>query len=207
MNMRMLSVVAGACYLCIFFLAIYANFFVLDALIKDPLGTVSNSQQHIRLGSMAFLLAAVFDVIVAWALFELYKSNQLSLISTYFRLIHAVLMGTAVFALIPIVGLTTSDEILAQVNTFNTIWLIGLFFFGFHLILLARIVKDIRVIPNILGVAGIMYIIDTTANFSLTNYVEYADIFLMMVAIPALLGEMSFTLWLLLKGGQTKSDV
>lgn len=206
MNMRMLSVIAGACYLGIFFLAIYANFFVLEALIKDPLGTVANSQQHIRLGGMAFLLAAVFDVIVAWALLELYKSNQLSLISTYFRLIHAALMGAAVFALIPIIGLTTSDEILAQVDTFNTIWLIGLFFFGFHLILLARIVKGIRVIPYILGLAGTMYILDTTAHFSAANYAEYADIFLMMVALPALLGEMSFTLWLLIKGGRSAGD-
>ena len=202
MNSRTLSLIAGVSYLGIFFLAIYANFFVLDSLITDPVGTVSNSEQHVRFGAIAFLFAAVFDIVVAWVLLELYRSNQLSRISTYFRLTHAVLMGVGVFALVSVVNLSTSEEILAQVATFNTIWLIGLFFFGFHLILLARIVKHIRFIPYVLALAGLMYIMDTTAQFAFAAYNSYADVFLMLVAIPAVLGEMSFTIWLLVKGGK-----
>lgn len=204
MKPRTQSLIAGISYLGIFFLAIYANFFVLDALLNDPLGTVTNSQQHVRFGAMAFLFAAVLDVVVAWVLFELYKKNPLSTLSTYFRVIHAGLMGAAVFALIPILGMTDADKILTQVDTFNNLWLIGLFFFGFHLILLTKILKKIKILPYLLAWAGVMYILDTTAHFTFANYDAYADIFLMMVAIPSILGEMSFTLWLLFKGGKDK---
>jgi hypothetical protein len=109
-------------------------------------------------------------------------------------------MGAAVFALVPIVDMLSENEILAQVDVFNTLWLIGLFFFGFHLLLLAKIVKHIRFIPYVLALAGLMYIVDTTAQFTFIDYESYADIFLMLVAIPAVLGEMSFALWLLIKG-------
>lgn len=207
MNTRQLSIIAGGSYLAIFFLAIYANFFVLEALLSDPAGTVANSQQHIRFGAMAFLFAAVFDVVVAWALYLTYKDHQLNELSTWFRIIHAVLMGAAVFALLPILSLTEADAILSQVETFNTLWLIGLFFFGFHLILLARMVAHIRFIPYMLGLAGIMYVVDTTAQFSFANYDAYADLFLILVAIPAVLGEMSFTIWLLVKGGKQNNEV
>jgi hypothetical protein len=207
MNSRTLSVIAGLSYLGIFFLAIYANFFVLEALLTDPTGTVADSGHHVRFGAMAFLFAAVLDVVVAWVLFLLYKGHQLTELSTYFRIIHAVLMGAAVYALVSIPDFTTSDEILAQVDTFNTLWLIGLFFFGFHLILLGRIVKHIRFIPYMMALAGFMYIIDTTAQFTLPNYAAHADVFLMLVAIPAVLGEMSFTIWLLVKGGKDETVV
>lgn len=202
MNNRTLSLIAGASYLGIFFLAIYANFFVLDSLLNDPVGTVAESQQHIRFGALAFLFAAVLDVIVAWVLFRLYREHQFTELSTWFRIIHATLMGAAVFALLPILNLKDADAILAQVDTFNTLWLIGLFFFGFHLLLLARIVKHIRFIPYMMALAGFMYIFDTTVRFSYVNYAEYADVFLMMVAVPSILGEMAFTVWLLAKGGK-----
>lgn len=202
MNPRTLSIIAGLSYLGIFFLAIYANFFVIDSLLSSPLETVVEKEQHIRFGAMAFLFAAVFDVIVAWVLLELYKTNPLTLLSTYFRLIHAVLMGAAVFALVQILDLTSADSILNQVDIFNTLWLIGLFFFGFHLILLSRIVKHIRFIPYMLATAGVMYALDTTAHFTLQNYAAYADLFLIAVAVPAIFGEMAFTVWLLIKGGK-----
>jgi hypothetical protein len=70
-----------------------------------------------------------------------------------------------------------------------------------HLILLGRIVKEIKLIPFMLIIAGIMYIIDTSAHFLLANYQSYADTFLLLVAIPSIFGEMAFSLWLLFKGG------
>ena len=200
---RQLSITAGISYLIIFFTAIYANFFVLDALITNPLETVIENSIHIRFGVMAFLFAAVFDVVVAWSLYELYKGNILSSLSTYFRIIHAALMGGALFALLNIIYLNNPEEILNQVATFNNIWLIGLFFFGCHLILLHSILKDqIKIIPKLLLLAGMMYIIDTGAHFLLPNYASYAQLMLTLVAIPAILGEMSFSIWLLLKGGK-----
>lgn len=202
MNTRQLSIVAGVSYLVIFFSAIYANFFVLEAILNDPVGTIETAGMHVRFGAVAFLIAAVFDTVVAWALYKLYESNPLSTLSTYFRVMHAAIMGLAVFALLETLSLSTADEILGQVAVFNNMWLIGLFFFGFHLILLGKIAKNIKIIPYLLIWAGVMYIIDTVAHFTLVNYDQYADVFLTLVAVPSILGEMLFSLWLLFKNGK-----
>lgn len=206
MQTRTYALIAGVSYLVIFFAAIFANFFVLDALLQDPVGTVENNGLWVRLGIVAFLVTAVFDVFVAWALCELYKTHPFTLPSTYFRLAHAIIMGVAVFAL-PLVFLNaTEDAILEQVTIFNTIWLIGLFFFGVHLLFLGRILKHIRIIPWFLMAAGVMYMVDTAAHFLFQNYSAYAGVFLALVAVPSILGEMSLALWLLVKGGKEEKD-
>ncbi|MBN1133933.1 MAG: DUF4386 domain-containing protein [Methanosarcinaceae archaeon] len=192
---------AGSSYLVIFFAAIFANFFVLESILNDPLVTIQKNNLIVRFGILAFLITVVFDVIVAWALYELYKSHILSVLSTLFRMMHAGIMGVAVFALPVTLQLTSGQEILQQVNIFNTIWLIGLFFFGIHLILLGKIIGKPKIIAFFLVIAGIMYMADTGAHFFLRNYEDYSSIFLAFVALPSIIGEMSFAIWLLLKGG------
>jgi hypothetical protein len=202
MKPRQLSRIAGISYVIIFFAAIFANFFVLENLLEAPVETIQQNQATVRLGILAFLLTVVFDVVVAWALYELYKTHPLSGLSTYFRMMHAAIMGVAIFALPLALTSTTESEILAKADTFNIIWLIGLFFFGIHLILLGRIVKTPRVIAFFLIVAGVMYMLDTAAHFLLPDYDAYKTLFLALVAIPSIVGEMSFAIWLLLKGGR-----
>ncbi len=202
MKPRNLSIFAGGCYLIIFFAAIFANFFVLESIIKDPLSTIQKHHVLVRLGIMAFLLTVVFDVFVAWALYELYKKHFLSNLSTCFRLMHAFIMGVAVFALPVVLTSTTSPEILKQVDIFNTIWLIGLFFFGIHLILLGKIIGKPQTIGHFLMIAGVMYMMDTSAHFMLPNYEAFGSVFLALVAIPSVVGEMSLAIWLLAKGGK-----
>jgi hypothetical protein len=111
-------------------------------------------------------------------------------------------MGFAVFALLNVFTASTNEEVLIDVATFNNIWLVGLFFFGVHLLFLSRIVKRIKFIPYLLFAAGVMYILDTSAHFLMENYDAYADLFLTLVAIPSIFGEMAFAIWLLVKGGK-----
>jgi hypothetical protein len=203
MKPRTLALIAGASYLIIFFAAIFANFFVLESILTDPLATIQQHHMMVRLGIMAFIITVVFDVVVAWALYELYKKHPLSGLSTYFRMMHAAIMGVAIFALPLALVSSTSEEILRQVDIFNIIWLIGLFFFGIHLILLGRIIRKPRIIAIFLVIAGIVYMIDTGAHFLLQEYEAYSSIFLALVAIPSILGEMSFSIWLLIRGGKS----
>ncbi|MCK3685123.1 DUF4386 domain-containing protein [Maribellus sp. YY47] len=202
MNLRKISVITGVSYLIIFFSAIFANFFMLESLRQAPLETIWQHNMMVRLGIMAFLIAAVFDVVVAWGLFEMYRRNQLSRLSTWFRLMHAIIMGVAVFSLVLTLKANSAELITERVDTFNTIWLIGLFFFGAHLILLSPIIKAPKWIAFFLVVAGIMYLVDTTAHFVIARYDAVAGIFLALLAVPSILGEMAFALWLLLKGGK-----
>ena len=202
---RQLAFIAGGSYVVIFTSAIFANFFVLELLLQKPLEAVADQALLVRFGIMAFLVTAVFDVLVAWALYGLYKSHPFSLPSTFFRLAHAIIMGTAVFVLLNVFTVSSEEAIVNQVVVFNNIWLIGLFFFGVHLLFLSRIVKHIKFIPYLLFAAGVMYIIDTGAHFLLENYDIYADIFLALVAIPSIFGEMAFAIWLLVKGGKNSN--
>lgn len=202
MKPRTLSLIAGISYLLVFFAAIFANFFVLESMRNNPLGTIHENQTMVRLGILAFLVTVVFDVVLAWALYELYKKHHLSGLSSLFRMMHAAIMGAAIFALPLALTANTSDEVLKQVDVFNTIWLIGLFFFGIHLILLARIIGKPRVIAVFLFLAGIMYVVDTSAHFLLVDYEKFSAVFLALVALPSIVGEMSLALWLLAKGGK-----
>jgi len=136
------------------------------------------------------------------ALYRVHKGHVLNLPSTLFRMMHAAIMGVAIFALPLVLDLDSNAAILQQVNIFNTIWLIGLFFFGIHLIFLARIIRNLKLIALFLILAGIMYMVDTCAHFLLPNYSDYASVFLSMVAIPSILGEMSFAIWLLARGAK-----
>jgi len=195
-----LSKITGISYLIIFFAAIFGNFLVLEAILNDPVNTIQNDGLMVRFGIIAFLLTVVFDVVVAWALFELFKSHTLSLLSTLFRMMHAAIMGVALYTLPLTLNLNTAEQILTQVEQFNTIWLIGLFFFGIHLILLGNIIGRPKIIVFFLIIAGVMYMIDTGAHFLLSDYDSYSTIFLALVAIPSIIGEMSFAIWLLIKG-------
>ncbi len=202
MKPRSLSLIAGVSYLIIFFSAIFANFFVLESILKDPLVTIQQNHMIVRTGIVAFIITVVFDVVVAWALYELFKENILSGLSTLFRMMHAAIMGAAIFALPLALAASTAQEILKQVDIFNTIWLIGLFFFGIHLILLGRILGKPGIIAIFLIIAGLAYMVDTAAHFLLPNYEKYGSIFLALVAIPSIAGEISFAIWLLVKGGR-----
>lgn len=203
MNFRSLSLITGVSYLIIFFAAIFANFFVLENILKSPLEMIQQNPVLVRFGILAFMITVVFDVVVAWALYELYKAHHLSGLSTLFRMLHAAVMGVAIFALPLALTSTTGEAVLKQADVFNTIWLIGLFFFGIHLILLGKIIRTPKIISFFLIVAGIMYMIDTSAHFLIPNYDDYSSLFLVLVAIPSIIGEMSFAIWLLVKGGKT----
>lgn len=202
MSNRNLSLIAGISYWVIFFAAIFANFMVLERIKADPVGTVTGQHMMVRAGILAFMVTVVFDVVVAWALYTLFKVHPLSLPSMLFRMMHAAIMAVAVFALPPMLEETSAEAILQQAHLFNTIWLIGLFFFGIHLVLLARIVGRPRLIAVFLAIAGIMYAVDTAAHFLLPDYEQYAEIFLTLVAVPSIFGEMALAIWLLAKGGK-----
>ena len=44
--------------------------------------------------------------------------------------------------------------------------------------------------------------VDTFANALLPNYDELATLFLVIVAVPSVLGELAFAVWILMRGGK-----
>jgi Domain of unknown function (DUF4386) len=56
-------------------------------------------------------------------------------------------------------------------------------------------------------VSGTAYVTDTVAHALLANYADYQTVFLVIVAVPSLIGELWFALWLLLRGGKDRPAV
>ena len=218
--------VAGVGYFAIFFLAIFANFFVREGLIEagDASATVANireSEGMFRAGLIAFAAVFVIDIAVAWGIHLVFRAtnHDLSLLGAWSRLVYTVFLGVAVVFFLMVLeliggadyfGAFEAGQIDAQamllLDAFNFTWLIGLAAFGLHLIVMGYLVLKAGVAKKALGyfliAAGVAYIVDTTANAALANYDDYADLFLAMVFIPSVVGEMWFGLWLLFRGGR-----
>jgi hypothetical protein len=78
--------------------------------------------------------------------------------------------------------------------------------FGIHLLLLGYMIVKSGLVNRALGyilmMAGAAYAIDTLAHALLGNYDDYATVFVLIVAIPSVIGEFALGLWLLLRAGK-----
>ncbi len=225
---KKIALIAGIGYLVIFITGIYANFFILESLVVpgDAVATtenITNNATQFRGGILSFILMVAFDVVLAWALYGLFKSVDLSIaqLSAWLRLVNATIFGVALYHLFSVLQLTGSldfaaifsaEQLPAQVmlslSAFNHIWLIGLVFFGIHLLFLGYLIIKSGEVPKVLGilliVAGGGYLGDSFANFMLPNYTDYKDVFALLVIVPGVIGELSFTVWLLWRGLRKK---
>lgn len=219
---------AGYGYLAIIVLAIFAEFFVRSSLVVpgDAATTTKNIMANLgmfRVGISSYLLAAIFDVLVALALYVYLApiNRSIALLAAWFRLVHAIIFALALGNLFNVLHLISGSEatvvtdsaavqsqVMLFLNAFDYEWLIGLMFFGLHCFLLGYLIIKSSYIPRLIGliliVAALGYIIDSFAHFLMNNYREYEDLFLMIVAVPAIVAELSLCLWLLIKGTKAK---
>ncbi|KRF34596.1 DUF4386 domain-containing protein [Paenibacillus sp. Soil787] len=219
------SRVAGFGLLLMAILAMFSNFTVLEGLIVsgDEAATANNiiaNDMLFRSGFISFVIVLILDVLVAWALYVLLKpvNENLAMLAAWFRLVYTAIFGIALSNLLNVLPLLsgaeylkvfTTDQLQAQVmlliDAFRNGWLIGLVFFGFHLLVVGYlIIKSGGYIPRIIGIFLILasagYVIDSLAHFLLPNYADYKTIFQLIVAVPGVIGELSLAFWLLIKG-------
>lgn len=228
---RQAGIIAGIGYVVLFVSAIFANFLVLETLVVpgDAAETVANLTENeatFRLGIAAFLVIFAIDVIVAWALYVVFApvARRLALLAAWLRVGYTVMLGVAIVFLMAVASLIASDgyasafsteQLDAQISllleAFDYAWMIGLALFGLHLGVLGVIVVMTRVAPRLLGVvlviAGSVYILDTMFLTLMGTYQDHADLFTAMVAIPAVIAEFGFTIWLLVRAGKDTADV
>jgi len=225
-SLRNAALIAGLGYLIIFITGIFANFFVIEDLIVpgNAATTVSNiaaNESLYRIGILSFIIMVIFDVVLAWALYILLKpvNKSLSLLAAWLRLINATIFGIALHNLLNVLLLINgvdystvigTDQLHAQamlyLDAFNYTWLLGLVFFAIHLFVLGYLAFKSGYIPRFIGalliIAGIGYLVDSMAHFLLPDYADYKTIFSTIVVVPGAIGELSFTIWLLVKGSR-----
>ena len=178
-----------------------------------------------RAGLSGFIIVILSDVLVSLGLYVFLSpvNRTLALLTAWFRLIYVAIFAVALNSLFDVLHLVSGIElanklevekiqlvILQLTHKFDYGWLIGLVFFGIHLALVGTLILRSNYIPRFLGILIILaafgYLSDSFAHFLMPNYVAYKDIFILIVLVPATIGELSLCLWLLIKGTKTKLD-
>lgn len=214
--------VAGVLYLIIIVFAGFSEGYVRSNLIVpgDATATAHNivsSAWLFRLGFVSDIIAFASDAAVALLLYVLLKpvSKTVSLIAASFRLLaHPAIASINLlnhFAALLLLSdadyLTVfdGDQLQAFVMLFLNLhrygYLIGGAFFGVHCFLLGYLLFKSDYFPRLLGgllvVASFGYLIESFGNFLFPNYIE---LLVWVVAVPAVIAELSLCVWLLVKG-------
>jgi hypothetical protein len=215
---------AGLGYLLIIVSGIYAEFFVRSSLIVpgDAGGTAANlaaSEVFFRTALASEFVMLLADVFVALALYVVFRgvSRNLALLAAFFRLVHAAVVGANLLnTYFPLLLLSGTGGLTAlrpeQRNALALMFLeahgygyaVGLVFFGACCLILGYLVLRSGLVPRLIGmlllVAGVGYLVDSFGRTLLTNYSAVEDLFALVVFTPAFLAELSFALWLVIKG-------
>jgi hypothetical protein len=212
--------VAGLLYLIIIVSGIFSEVFVRSNLIVagDATATANNilaSEGLFRIGFAADSIMLLSDVAIAVLFYVLLRpvSNTLALTAAAFRLTQAAVLGLnmlnyyAALLLLSGAGYATAFET-DQLHALATLFLdmhshgydLGLMFFGLSSLILGYLVVKSDYFPVILGygliAAAVVYLTGSLTLFLFPNYVSLIK----PVYIVPLIAEVSFCLWLLVKG-------
>jgi len=212
--------VAGVLYLLIIVFGIFSEVIVRSSLIVegDPAATVTNilaAKSLFRIGFVADAIMLLSDVAIAVLFYVLLKpvSKTLALAAAAFRLTQAAILGFNLlnyYAPMLLLGgaeYTTAfetDQLHAMVMLFLDMhshgYDLGLLFFGISTLILGRLVIRSNFLPRVLGyglmAAAVVYLAGSLTRFLLPAYVQLIT----PVYIVPLIAELSFCLWLLVKG-------
>lgn len=212
---------SGISYVLLFVAGFYANFFVLEKLVvpSDPEITVSNFVEFrslFRQGILGFVVMLLFDISLVGSLYFVthHVNKKVTIFASLLRLSHALVFTVALMSLFSIYQNThpslIMDEkqlqelVITALANFNATWNIGLLLFGMHLLVLGYLCLKSHRIAN--GIGGILllaasgYLLDGLAKLFLESYKNYKETFEIMVLICGVLGELTFTFWLLFQG-------
>lgn len=218
-SIRNASVTAGASLLIMAALSIFGNFVAVERLVTpgdaaQTAADITASAGVFRLGIAALLLVAVLDVVVAWALYRVFRpvNGAVSMLAAWFRLGYAGVFTVAISQLAGVPRLLSDNDhlaalgtgqvhaqVLVRVNAFGDIWDAGFLLFGFHLLVVGSLAFRAGYVPRFLGVlvaiSGLGYAVDSFA--ALLAQDSWNEI-----AMVTFIGEFLLALWLVIRGGR-----
>ena len=207
---RTAALIAGVSLAVMAVLGGFGNFGAFVPLIipGDATQTANNitgSPLLFLAGVASFLIIAILDVIVAGALYTLFKpvSRRLSAAAAWLRTIYAVLLLGAISQLVLGFSLLGDPEAaLPVLESFNTIWVISLGLFGVSLLLVGYLAFRSGFIAKVFGIllaiAGVGYLADA---FGMAFVPDFAAVFAQFLFV----GEVAIIFWLLIKGRRLPS--
>lgn len=212
------ATIAGIGYLVILVFSL-GNLVLQDLIVAgDALTSVGNiaaSETAFRGGIASWLMVIAADAVVAWALYLFLEpvSRAYSLLTAWFRLVFVVIVAVVLVDLLSVASVVSSgaDQGLAALSlaSYEFGFNVAFVFFGLHILGLAVLIFRSDRIPTVLGVllgiAGMGYLIDSVTSVVSSGYAENQIFFVVLVAVPALIGEYSLAIWLLVKGRRVDS--
>jgi len=179
---------------------------------------ILNNQVLLRLGITGDIVVMLLEIVLTVMLYRLFKSisQTIAMIAAFARLAMSLIMGVNLLNyLIPALLLSGSNYLNAfEPNQLQSLALLFLdahkygeyvwqLFFGLHLIALGYLIFKSEFYPKILGILMIIgsfgYSGDSIARFTLLNNDVVSIVVSLLLGI-AVIGELSFTFWLLIKG-------
>ncbi len=216
-----LAKVAGLLYLITIIAGGFAEAFVREGLTVsgNAVATANNilaSEQMYRFGFVADLLVIICGIFLSLILYILFKpvNRNLSLIALIFSIVATAVMAVNLLnQLAPLLLLHNTGYQKAfsidQLQTLSLFFLnlqsqgynISLLLFAFYFPIIGYLIYKSNFLPKILGViyamAGVGYLCNSLAWFLFPHLATYLFPY---VLLPAFIGEVSMSLWLLIKG-------
>ena len=219
MEAKRLARIGGALYLVIIVIGFCGEAFVRDRLVVsgDAMATAANIRAHESLwrfhiaAELFLLICAIALLAVLYILLEP-VSRGLMLLATLFNVVsiglEAAFAMYLLVALFPLTGTTKafSPEQLAVMSNLSLKshangFGVSLLFFGCFCVVIGYVIFKSGLIPKAVGVlmqiAGACYLIN---SFALILSPAVANRLFPAILLPALIGELSLCLWLLIKG-------
>jgi hypothetical protein len=201
-SIRQASTIAGVGLLLMSVLSAFGYLVAVKGLVVpgNAARTANNITGHeglFRLGILSLYLVAALDVVVAWALYRVFKpvSDALSKLAAWLRVAYAGVFVVAISQLVRVLGVHA--QALRRINSFTNIWDAGLVLFGLNLFVLAYLAYRSGFVPRLLGVllalAGFGYLFDTVVRVLVRGSAFDVS------AITGM-GEFVFALWLVVRG-------
>ena len=218
---RQLARIAGALYLINIVLGAFATAIVPAIVVVsgDAAATAHNIQTHeqlYRLGLVAHLVVTVTNVPLALIFYELFKvvNRRLALLDAFFILVATAIEAAGLlnqFAPLVLLGSGSYANALpaAQLQALAYMpsalsgvdYSIHTVFFGFDALCVAYLVLRSTFLPRTIGVLmaidGLAYLVYSFANLLAPGFAAHL---VPWIQLPALIGEGSLCLWLLLVG-------
>lgn len=199
---RRASATAGAGLLAMSVLSAFGYLVAVKGLVVPgnaarTARNVAVHQNEFRLGIVSLYLVAGLDVVVAWALYRVFKpvSDALSKVAAWLRVAYAGVFIVAISQLTEALG--HHGQALGHINTFTDVWDAGLVLFGLGLFTLASLAYRSGYVPKVLGIvlafAGFGYVFDTAMRILVRG--SSSD-----VSTVTGIGEFAFALWLVFRG-------
>lgn len=221
-NLKNKAKLTGILYLLVIILAGFSQGYVRGTIFTpdDPQITLTNitsSEALFRLGLVSDLLAFMLDVVISILLYQLLKSvnKTMAVIASVFRLLahpaiaslnllnhYMALQAASGSGLMSSLGIEQQEAwTMLFMNAHHAGYLLAGAFFGIHCLLLGILLYHSVFFPKVLGILMVLaaggYLLETFGNFMFPgNQLVLANI----VGFSAAIGEVSFTLYLLVKG-------